>query len=431
MDRIRWFCFPLLSIVEETGASATDAATSGTLPDGPVPAKFHAYGGQLRALHDALCNPLEQQTTIVFIGDSITWGFSVPENGVSNPYTGSPRDPRDNFASRSFVNEYKRFIGKCYFHDAAPVLSNWSEAVSGQTTVSYSRTECLYTALAPFSPVTLSGSASSSESASPSCLLGYQHDLAVVGDGSTASFSFPFTGTTFTLVYDVVPDESADYQVLIDGVSAGTYSTNGTSLAYGLRRTHTFRCVRNATIQIVARNPLGATGTQHLRLEAIEVPKTCTIVNQGISGIDTRKYATHCFGAIGPSVITPDVNFAFVQLGTNDRISGFPRVGQPNGIGNFQRNLCALLDKLTPGVAVILMNASPSLLENPAVYSFSMQHVRSAVAQTGAVRGLDVIDNYAIFANVDWRDCLADGLHPNERGHAMIARNLINSLESA
>lgn len=395
-------------------------------------AKFHAYGGQLRALHKSLCNPLEQQTTIGLWGDSKTWGLALPENAISTPRNGTLADPRDNFASESWANQFKRFIGARYFDGVAPTLSNWSYSSAGQSTATYQRTIDLYPNLSPFSTA-LTGTASNTDNSSAGSLLGYQNQIGITQTGATAELTFQFTGTTFNLVFSsITAASSADYELFVDGVSQGTFQTYTGALANQQRRTHTFGYVRNKTVKIAARYPAAGTGgVAYLYLEAIEILKACTIVNQGIIGTTAYNYNTYMFGGFGPSIITSDLNYVFVQLGTNDRGNNAPSHNQPNGTNNFKRNMTTLLGRITPTAGVILMNASPAANESPSTYSFDMQAVRNVIDQLGSDNALDVIDNYTIFAGVDLGSVLADGLHENLLGHSMVASNIINALESA
>lgn len=395
--------------------------------------KFKAFGGQMRALMKSLANPLEQQTTIGLLGDSITWGEMLPENATSTPRNGTLADPRDNYAANSWANQLKRYIGATFFDNVAPTLSNWSYSSAGQSTATFTRTERLYTNLPPFTAPALTGSASSSDTNTSAALLGYRHMCGVANNTSFVDITFPFTGNAFNLVFTSINGQSADYEIDVNGTSIGQFASYTGVTANQQRRTHTLSSyVRNATIRIRAMWPAaGGTGTQYLMLEALEIIKTCSIVTQGVIGIDARAYVAYNFGAFGPSVVTPDMNYAFVQLGTNDRVNTYPNYSQPNGINNFKRNMNALLAALTPTCAVILMNANPVANESTATYSFDMQDVRNAVSQLGSDNALDVIDNYAPFLGFDNGTYTADGTHPNLLGHAMIARNIINSLEAA
>lgn len=97
--------------------------------------RFHAFGGQLARLKESLMKP--GLTGICFIGDSITWGTGTRQGPNPNPRRGTLADPRDNFASESYVNNFKRYIGQTYAAGAEPVLSNWPSSPSGQSVVEY------------------------------------------------------------------------------------------------------------------------------------------------------------------------------------------------------------------------------------------------------------------------------------------------------
>lgn len=398
-----------------------------------MPPKAHYYGGQLAALHKALTNPLEQLTNITFIGDSITWGDTLPENAVSTPRNNTLADPRDVFLSPSFVNEFKRYIGATYFDNAVPVLSNWSYSASGESTATYKKTLLLYPNLTPFTITQSGGTTSVTDSATPAAKLGYRCRL---GDGNAAGtsyidVSFNFTGNKLAIWFTSINTSSANYELIVDGVNLGEFETWTGVTANAQRREHTFNYVRNKTVTIRTKRRTDYASTRYLDFEALEVEKTCTIVNQGIIGTTSHHYKANMFGAYGPSVLTSDVNHVIVQLGTNDRISSWPTYNKPNGQNNFERNLKELLDLLTPTTSVTLMCANPATLDAPPTYTFGMQVVRDVVNSVGKERSLDVIDNYTIFRGAHLDDVTADGLHPNDLGHLLIARNIVGALEAA
>jgi lysophospholipase L1-like esterase len=412
-----------------TAAGTREAALFATFAASK--AKFKANGGQLRALHKSLVNPLEQQTTIGFLGDSITWGLQLADNGPSTPRTGTLGDQRDNFTSASWVNEFKRFVGAQYFGNAAPTLSNWSYSSGGQSSATYARTEQLYTGNG--GPITLNiASATNVQTKDAGALLGYRHTLGINPTGSTAEVSFTFTGSAFNLRFtSISAADSADYEVFVNGTSQGVFSSFTTASAYKQSRTHTFGYVRNGTVKIATRYNANNTGVAHLNFEAIEVIKQCTIHNQGVIGTTAYQYQYYNFGANGPTVATPDMNYVFLQLGTNDRANTMTTYSIANGILSFKSWMNTLLGKITPTASVILMVSNPAANESPASYSFTQQDVRNMVHQLGVDNTMDVIDNYTLFSGMDSTAYTADGLHPNLLGHAMYARNIINAIESA
>ena len=97
----------------------------------------HFNGGQLKRLKAALANPNQAMTGISFIGDSITWGTGTRQGPNPDPRNGTLSDPRDNFASESYVNNVKRFIGNKFVPNASVKLSNWHTSPAGQSVLEY------------------------------------------------------------------------------------------------------------------------------------------------------------------------------------------------------------------------------------------------------------------------------------------------------
>lgn len=100
---------------------------------------FHAFGGQLGRLKAALADSSRSQIGISFIGDSITWGTGTGQGPNPNPRNGTLADPRDNYATASYVNNVKRHIGDRYMAGANVHLSNWPTSPSGQAVVEFVR----------------------------------------------------------------------------------------------------------------------------------------------------------------------------------------------------------------------------------------------------------------------------------------------------
>lgn len=400
--------------------------------DSLVP-KRHTFGGQIAKLIESLSNPLEQITGIVFIGDSIMWGRALLENGVFDPRDGTLSDPRDVFVSPSFVNEFKRYIGKQYAFGAAPILSNWSASPSGQAKLEYITQKILYPKDGDFSLVTTGTSTSVDEALTGASITGSQLRLGVANTGTGVhTVSFPFTGESFLVSFAGVAN-AMDYEVFVDGVSKGVFSTtagvDGVTATNNNQRTHTFGYVRNKVVQIKTKLTTYV-GTQYFRFEAIIINKKIRITNQGINGATTSSYklynlAGNTFGD-GVAVGVND-NYTFVQLGTNDRII---RADTPKGTNKFKANLKLLLDLVTPLSNVVLMCANPVIDESSLLFGFNMQDVRSVIYQLAKANNIDMIDNYTIFSNLDLSLITDDGLHPNELGHQIIAKNIINSLSN-
>lgn len=399
-----------------------------------TPPRFHAFGGQLAKLKASLGNPLEQYTGIVFIGDSITWGRTLPENGPYDPRDGTLSDPRDIFGSPSFVNEFKRYIGEQYAFGASPVLSNWPASPSGESTAEYTVQQILYPKDGDFILTTTGTNTAVSESASGGSITGYQLQLAAASSGTGVhTISFNFTGDSFTLCFGATVD-ALNYELFVDGVSQGVFSatpgTDGVVVGNNNQRVHIFPYVRNKLIEIKTVQA-GYVGTGRLRPEGIIINKKIRIINQGINGSSARIYKANAltgntFGD-GEAVGAYD-NYVFCMLGTNDRIT---RTDMPKGTNKFKVNLKGVIDALNPLSNVILMCANPVADESTSTYNFTMQQVRGVIYDLAKTNSIDMIDNYSAWRGLEISALSSDGLHPNALGHQVIAKNIIGALENA
>jgi hypothetical protein len=130
-------------------ANTTHVTDSGF--DQPAP-MFTAYGGQLLRLKEALADPFQQIVSVVFIGDSITWGSTTPQSAnVDHPsdHTQRPSDSRDNEYSPSFVNEFRRYIGRQFGNGNTSIIqteiANWPAAgANGNAITEYTINQVLY-----------------------------------------------------------------------------------------------------------------------------------------------------------------------------------------------------------------------------------------------------------------------------------------------
>lgn len=423
-----------LATNEEMAAAVDEAnhAVTMVMTYNPAP-KFRAFGGQLSRLAEALANPLHQSVLITMCGDSITWGLSVPGNAVSTPRNGTMADPRDVYATKSYVNELKRYISSMFFEGAAATLSNWSFSSSGQSTAKFTKNIDMYPGVTPFTTAASGSSLAISNVYAASAALGKQYRL-VCGNQAGTSFhtvTIPnFTGDSIAVVYSSNTNLTQDYQVYVDGVLLGTFTTDHGVVSYKNVRVHTFGYVKNKTIEIRSKYPAGATGNRTLYLEAIRIPKVCRITNQGVIGTEFRRYIAYNFGEHGPSITSENDQFYFVQLGTNSRGVENTDAGTPSGVNRMAELATQLFTLLQAAGDVIVMCANPCVPDAPdAGLVFTMGDVRSTLLSVAKTMNLDFIDNYSLFQGVPNDQFTADGIHPNEFGHSMIVKNIIGALE--
>lgn len=406
------------------------------------PPHFHKFGGQFAKLFLGLSNPLEQITSVVWLGDSQTWGQgNLTEQAPDTPRDSTLSDARDYFGTSSWVNIVKRYIGARFAKGAAPVLTNHPASPTGESIATYTTEYILYPYRADFAATQSPGTGITlAEFFSASIVSGAQLQLASSNGAveSSHSVTFNFTGTQFKLGFACVDSTATWYELVVDGASQGLFSTHagvdgfvdGTFNNY---RTHTFGYVRDKVVEIKTRRN-GETGFRMLRLESVTVNKIIRLTNNGLNGASARSYRNA--NLIGTPVdglaVLPEDNHVIIKIGTNDRVSS---ATYPKGSNFFKYNLGLLLDAvlaISPTANIILGASSPATVEAPPTFSFTMQEVRNVVFQTAKSRGVDMFDAYATFSGVTLRPGYStDGLHLNALGYTVEARNFINALEQA
>lgn len=410
--------------------------------------RYQLNGGQLNKLRRSLSDPLEQLTSIVFIGDSITWGSgNSPEMAPTQPRTGILSDPRDYFGTSSFVNIFKRWIGSNYFENASPIVSNWDVSIGGESTVEYSRDIVLWPRDGLFTLSTTGTSVNVTEtfvdnsatSASSPTWRQLNLTWTTASGENPHSITFRFTGEEFSLFYGLTSNSNGKYEVIVDGDSLGVFTNilgnDGGVVGNSNSRVHQFEYKRNALVEIRAVNDPLATTTQLLRITGLGIRKTCRIINQGINGASADGYVRNALSTqytSTPAIGAKD-NFVFIQLGTNDRSN--PRTGnqKPGAENNLYTKLKDVVDKVLELSAanVVLMVANPAISEVPEKRMYTMQQVRGETLLLAGDMSLDAIDNYSIFNGIEMRRYASDLLHPNQFGHSIMASNIIGALEQS
>jgi len=256
---------------------------------------FAEFGPQLRKLNSALLDPLVQELQITFIGDSITWGTGSTGAAASGTRDGTLSDPRNNSTSPSYVNQLGRLIAAILGTNTVTTFSNHSYSPSGESIREMVTDKYEFPYGSAYSVVGSGSFMDVIDTNVTGPYLGARRTITVT-TGASASLSFNFTGSKFSLVYSQLPN-SADYELLINGVSQGVFTTRGDT-AFNTRRSHSFGYVINGAVTIRAVQHSGDTSNQQLRLEALLFPKTVRIKNQGIIGTTTERYAMYNFPTV-------------------------------------------------------------------------------------------------------------------------------------
>lgn len=373
---------------------------------------YPRFGGQLGALKEALCDPYQQLVGIVLAADSIGWGLSATGIAASTPRGHALTDARNNNTSPTWANLLHQYLGRHYMGKSAPDASaNWAGSPSGACQSSYQQQVRVLPRAAE-----LSGAWTRSANAGAALQKLLTTSTTTVADGG--AYAFEFTGSSFSVLHQVRAD-GAPFEVLVDGVSLATYQTSTTALGvaaqFGYVRAvslGSFR--RRARIEIRAKAGAAAV----LALEGLQVDRVLRVTNQGLIGTDSQEWADALFAA----AVRSDDSFALIQLGTNDRLDTLGNATALRG------NLEAIIGQAQArGIQPVLLcaNATTDAL---APHDAAQ---RAAIVLAGRSMGVDVIDQQPITrAAIERGDSiLADGLHPNTAGHALMFGNFVRNLE--
>ena len=292
---------------------------------------FAEFGPQLRKLNSALLDPLVQELQITFIGDSITWGTGSSGAAPSGTRDGTLSDPRNNSTSPSYVNQLGRLIAAILGPGTVTTFSNHSYSPSGESIREMVADKYEFPYGSAYSVVGSGSFMDVIDTNVTGPYLGARRTITVT-TGASVSLSFNFTGSKFSLVYSQLPN-SADYELLVNGVSQGVFTTRGAT-AFNTRRSHSFGYVTNGTITIRAVQHPGDTSNQQLRLEALLFPKTVRIKNQGIIGTTTERYALYNFPTAlsRPKPYPPQNMPGFSQTFVGDGWHEYAEIVEPNAI---------------------------------------------------------------------------------------------------
>ncbi|VTP70230.1 Uncharacterised protein [Leclercia adecarboxylata] len=293
---------------------------------------FAEFGPQLRKLNSALLDPLVQELQITFIGDSITWGTGSTGAAASGTRDGTLSDPRNNATSPSYVNQLGRLIAGILGTNTVTTFSNHGYSPSGDSIREMVTDKYEFPYGSAYSVVGSGSFMDVTDTNVTGPYLGARRTITVT-EGASATLSFNFTGSKFSLVYSQLPN-GADYELLVNGESQGVFSTRDATPAFNTRRSHSFGFVMNGTITIRALQHSGDTGNQQLRIEALLFPKTVRIKNQGIIGTTTERYATYNFPTTlsrpkpYPPQNMPGFSHTFVGTGGHEYVES----AEPNAI---------------------------------------------------------------------------------------------------
>lgn len=255
----------------------------------------------------------------------------------------------------------------------------------------------------------------------------YESNAVTSITGSTAKIAnthvarianFEFYGDHISLFYTSNLNNGI-FDVYIDGVKTSV-DTYGASLSYKQERVISGLSQGIHAVEIWTTNTKNESSSNNeLIFEGFKIPKTATVINNGMSGITSA--------ALPNDLITADDDFVFYQIGTNDRGTFSSPTTTKNNVNNFislaSKRSKALIVLMTANAVSVAQDTQPSK-------NFRMDDVELAISDVASRRGLPYINNYDAFiryaenTGVTIDSLLADGLHPNDLGYKVMYDNI-------
>ena len=179
---------------------------------------------------------------------------------------------------------------------------------------------------------------------------------------------------------------------------------------------------------------VGASGPEHGFVRLLENRSGALCRNYGVAG--TRIAPQHCEPAgddfcARALQMDPEADAVVVFGGTNDFGHGDAPLGAfgdrtPATFWGALHTLFTRLEERFPGVKIVVATPMRRAVEHKEGKADLCDYVR-AIRQTAAAFGLPVLD---LYEREDLSVYTPDGLHPNDEGHALLARLFQNFLQT-
>ncbi|MDC4782373.1 GDSL-type esterase/lipase family protein [Acinetobacter baumannii] len=384
---------------------------------------------QLKNLLNDLRNPIQDVNIIFAPADSITYGVGATDNGAG------PNPPHGPATTETYVNIFRNYLGTAFctserFDDTiletgeAYFTSEGTSVLSAELanyTFKNSLTGKVFTltemqALIGVNPSSPTGTFLDIKSPSVA--------------GAVTDMEFNFNGNAFTINHARLGNGSATesfIDVLIDDVLHSSFNVY-TASTPDFQGTFTVSGLPDGSKKIRIANRL-SNSTIYARLVSITATRKVSVVNEGISGTNSKQWLDNNWI---PDKISTKANYVFMMIGTNDRHT-------TQKIGTFKNQYLQLIDRITaknPKAQIIIMSP-PAVTQNEdpntTVYKFRIADLNYTLSQIAELRGLSFISLFEATSKLKARGepYLSDGLHPNNFGYAEIAEYIINQMLSA
>ncbi|MDC5210392.1 GDSL-type esterase/lipase family protein [Acinetobacter baumannii] len=396
-----------------------------------VNARINAFSKpmQLKNLLNDLRNPIQDVNIIFAPADSITYGVGATDNGAG------PNPPHGPATTETYVNIFRNYLGTAFCTSA-----RFGDDTISQTGEAYFTSEGTSVLSAELANYTFKNSLTGKVftltemqaliGVNPSSPTGTFLDIKSPSvAGAVTDMEFNFNGNAFTINYARLGNGSAtesNIDVFVDDILHSSFNVYTTSPAFD--GSTTISGLPDGSKKIRIANRL-SNSTIYARLVSITATRKVSVINEGISGTNSKQWLDNNWI---PDKISTKANYVFMMIGTNDRHT-------TQKIGTFKNQYLQLIDRITaknPKAQIIIMSP-PAVTQNEdpntTVYKFRIADLNYALSQIAELRGLSFISLFEATSKLKARGepYLSDGLHPNNFGYAEIAEYIINQMLSA
>ena len=235
-------------------------------------------------------------------------------------------------------------------------------------------------------------------------------------------FNYTFNGDMINL-YFTKQAGSAIVGIYIDNVKIAEVDLYSSSTEYSFKYSINNLSNTTHTLSVKYLRKNVSSSSNRIYLEGLEIPKTVTCVNWGISGSTTENIATWI-----NQLVEENDDIVILQIGTNYRVF--------NDISITLNNLRIIIDYLKNNKKELILSCSlPSGETNSNLYNTKMADIMSAINKIANENGITFINHYNYFSmlckekGVSIEEYLNDGLHPNDKGYDLMYANCCEVLE--
>lgn len=172
----------------------------------------------------------------------------------------------------------------------------------------------------------------------------------------------------------------------------------------------------------------------------------CEVINCGVGGSHTghledndRHKVRHALDRLQPDVLEQQPDLVIMQFGINDSYvdTNDPESPSRISVSNFRKNMTFIIDEIKKAdIQVILLTPNPFGSNKEQWRHQRLESYVEVIRELAMNMKIAFIDVYALYREYDKipgqqiDDLLLDGVHPNDKGHEILAEKLVEIIYS-